>query len=157
MIKSEEDKGSEFIITLDQKIDDEKVIGEYKKYDNHVSKNKKILLVDDDIQELNLIKEKLENESFNVATALYGKDAIDKVNFKEDFDLIIIDDEMPEYSAFDTLKELKKIKNFDTNIIVMLNKDKDFIKNHYIEDGFKDYLLKENLNNELDRIIDKYL
>ena len=39
----------------------------------------------------------------------------------------------------------------------MLEKNKETIKEYYINDGFKDYLLKENIYNELNRIINKYL
>ena len=31
-----------------------------------------------------------------------------------------------------------------------------YIKEHFIEDGFSDYILISNLENELDRIIEKY-
>ena len=56
-----------------------------------------------------------------------------------------------------TIKQaLQKLKNFDIPVIIMLNKDKDSIKEHYIEDGFTDYLLTDNLEEEIKRIIDKY-
>jgi hypothetical protein len=39
----------------------------------------------------------------------------------------------------------------------MLEKDKEYLKKHYIEDGFKDVILKEYLNDELERISNSYL
>lgn len=39
----------------------------------------------------------------------------------------------------------------------MLEKNKEHLKKHYVEDGFKDINLKENLSDDLERIISKYL
>lgn len=41
------------------------------------------------------------------------------------------------------LKKLKNIKKFKTPVIITLEKDKEFIKKHYINDGFSDYFLKK--------------
>ena len=41
-------------------------------------------------------------------------------------------------------------------VIIMLNDDKESIKDHYLDDGFSDYILMDNLEQELDRIIEKY-
>ena len=49
-----------------------------------------------------------------------------------------------------------KIKDFNTPVIVMLKENKEQIKEHYIEDGFKDYLLIKDFKNETNRIIEKY-
>ena len=72
------------------------------------------------------------------------------------FDFIIVDDEMKELSGLMTLKGMQKIKGFDMPVIVMLKDDKENIKDHYLEDGFKDYILISSLDSELDRIIEKY-
>ena len=59
-------------------------------------------------------------------------------------------------SGLATLQELQKLKDFDIPVIVMLNESKESIKDHYIKDGFDDYLLTNNLEEEIKRIIDKY-
>ena len=59
-------------------------------------------------------------------------------------------------SGFMTLEGMKKIKGFDSPVIIMLKEDKEHIKEHFIEDGFTDYILLSNLDNELNRIIEKY-
>ena len=38
----------------------------------------------------------------------------------------------------------------------MLDSNKENIKKHYIEDGFNDYILLSDINNEIKRIIEKY-
>ena len=38
----------------------------------------------------------------------------------------------------------------------MLDKEKEQIKEHYIEDGFEDYILLDNFTEELNRVLNKY-
>ena len=63
--------------------------------------------------------------------------------------MIIIDDELKNESALGTLQELKKNKKFNSKVIVMLGDGKKHLKSHYIEDGFTDVIIKENLTDEL--------
>ena len=63
---------------------------------------------------------------------------------------------MKEMSGFMTFKGMKEVPGFKTPVIIMLGEDKDHIKDHYLDDGFSDYLLLDNLESELDRIIEKY-
>ena len=83
-------------------------------------------------------------------------DAVDKIKSGKNFDFILMEDEMKEMTGFMTFKEMQKVKGFKTPVIVMLKKDKENIKEHFIEDGFKDYLLTDTIDSELDRIIEKY-
>ena len=57
------------------------------------------------------------------------------------------------------LEVLKKLRSLDINIpcIIMLEKDKDHIKNHYIKDGFIDYIMKDELKEKVNKIIKKIL
>ena len=48
------------------------------------------------------------------------------------------------------------IDKFNIPVIVMLQENKESIKEHYIKDGFEDYLLIRDLKNELERIINNY-
>lgn len=157
MIKSELGKGSEFIIVLDQKIDLSNNYNLTNKYKLFAQKKTKVLLVNDDMEELNNIENILNKNNISSMSTTYSKDCIDKINNNYKFDLIIINDEMPEYSAYETLKRLKEIKGFNIPVVVILDKKKDFMKEHYIEDGFKDYILRESLDREVKRVIDKYL
>ena len=72
------------------------------------------------------------------------------------YNLIIIDDEMKPISGLETLKRLRK-ENINIPAIIMLDEGKEHIKNHYIKDGFIDYILKSDIKNEINRIIKKML
>lgn len=154
MIKSEVDKGTEFTVVIDQKIvDDNK---NFKKI-NSFSNVKKVLIVDDNIDLLKSEKVFFEDHQVNVVSTMYGEDAVDKIRTGDNFDLIIIDDEMAKQSGVATLNQLLEVSNFSIPVIVMLEKNKEVIKKHYIEKGFKDYILKGDLQNEINRIVDSYL
>ena len=60
-------------------------------------------------------------------------------------------------SAFAILKELKEIKKFDMPIVIIINKDKEFIKDHFINDGFANCIMVEQIEDEVKRICDEYL
>ena len=83
-------------------------------------------------------------------------DAIDKIKEKKRFDFILISDDMKEMSGLMTMKGMNEIDGFKTPTIVMLNKGKEEIKEEYIKDGFNDYLLIDDFDNEIKRIIEKY-
>lgn len=69
----------------------------------------KILLVDDDLQFQQMLKQYLERNGFEVMTAANGKEAVEL--FKQDtFDLIITDIIMPEKEGIETIIEMKKEK-----------------------------------------------
>lgn len=158
MIKSEVGKGSEFIVVLDQKIENPKNDNYSQRYNStSLFETKRVLIVDDDMVELEYIANKFKKDKIDVTTTLYGKDCVDKINSKEKYDLILIDDEMPDLSGLGTLKELQKIKNFKIPTVIMFNNDKLRIKDSYLEDGFDDYLLKDKIKSESDKIINKYL
>ena len=59
---------------------------------------------------------------------------------------------MLDKRAIEILQELKKDSKFKTPVIVMLDKDVSFIKDEFIKDGFSNYLLKDDLVNEINRL-----
>ena len=150
-IKSEKNRGTEIIITIDQYIvmDDEiKLNSQVDSYITARNSNKKVLIIDDDEEELRKIRNTLEREGYDVIVSMYGKDAIDRVKNKEKYDVILIDDEMSLMSGISVLEELKKLKNRSKKI-VMLEKDKLFIAKHYVQDGFDDFIDKTKLVEEI--------
>ncbi|MCS7184261.1 MAG: response regulator transcription factor [Patescibacteria group bacterium] len=75
-----------------------------------MDERKKILLVDDTLEFLEIFKFKLtQNNIFEVDTANNGKEALEKIN-QNDYDLIILDVMMPEMDGIETAMEIVKIK-----------------------------------------------
>jgi DNA-binding NtrC family response regulator len=78
---------------------------------------KKILVVDDDRDILDLISIKLKKLGFKVCTEKSPLSAFDKIN-TENFDLILVDQLMPEISGLEFIDLLKR-KNNNTPVILM--------------------------------------
>ncbi len=156
MIKSNIGEGTEVILTIDQRVYHEKDNSILNQYENAIANYRKVLIVSQNKDKLPIIKKKLSDKHITYSSLYYGADAIDRIKSGKKFDFILVDDEMKEMTGFMTLRGMSEIEGFKVPVIVMLNEDKDHIKERYLEDGFSDYLLLDNLDNELDRIIDKY-
>lgn len=148
IIKSEENKGSSFLIIIDQQIKEEKKNKtSLEKYSKKILNEKKILIVSVDNDIVNKIQELYEN--YEIINSLYGKDALERLK-KEHFEFILVDDELKNESGIQVLNEIKDITK--KPIYIILNKNKEFMSEHYIEDGFTNYIIKENLEEELKKI-----
>ena len=159
MVKSDEDSGTTVSITIDQKIvetKDEELTKKLEVYEESLYGNKKIMVIDDDAKELSEIINFFEKNNVVVHGSLFGKDIIEKISNKHRYDLIILDDETNTGSALSTLQELKKNEKFNIPVVVMLNDNKEFIKLHYLKDGFADTISKSKLKDELERILKRF-
>lgn len=156
MVKSDENVGTTVNVVLEQKIVESKETEISKKlesYEQSLYRNKRVMVVDDDAKELAKVTNFLENHDAEVSGSLFGRDIIEKIASNIKYDLIILDDETSTYSALDVLKELKKNKKFHTPVVVMIDDNKEFIKLHYLQDGFAECIMKSKLESEIDRIM----
>jgi DNA-binding NtrC family response regulator len=69
----------------------------------------KVLLVDDEQDFIESLAQRLEIRDIEVTTATSGDEALDFIK-KDDFDVIILDVQMPGKDGVETLKEIKQIK-----------------------------------------------
>ena len=67
----------------------------------------RILIIDDDVQVQDMLRETLEQEGYETVTAANGKDGTDLYR-QNPFDLVITDLIMPEKEGISTIKELKQ-------------------------------------------------
>ena len=148
IIKSEENKGTNFLIIIDQKIsENKKEKTKLEKFAKKIINQKKILVVTVDNDIINKIQESFKE--YEIINSLYGHDAAERLK-KEKFEFILVDDELKNESGIQVLNEIKNIT--EKPIYIMLNKNKDFMKEHYIEDGFANYIIKDNIEEELKKI-----
>ena len=155
MIKSDLGKGSEFILTIDQRVYHDETKSILSNYENVVNNYKKALIVSQDKTLISKVKNILNKNDVSYSVLYYGLDAVDKIKSHKKYDFILISDEMKEVSGLSTLKEMQKIKGFSLPCIVMLNESKKGLAKHYIEDGFSDYIINEDIDS-LNKIIQKY-
>ena len=109
----------------------------------------KILIVDDVVSNVLLLKILLTNEKFQVCTANNGKTCIEMTH-KEQPDLILLDVMMPDLNGFDTATILKKderTKDIPIIFLTALNTPQDLV--HGFQVGASDFLTKPFNKEEL--------
>lgn len=154
LIKSDKECGTEFKIIINQMIYEDTKNNKLLSYE--YTNKKRILIVDSNLKELNSLTKQMRNYNFIVTSTLYPNELISKLKSKEKYDLVFINDDLNGSSAVKVIKQLENVDLKDIKIIVMLNKNKEHIKNHYLtEYKFYDYLLKNDYENEMNRILTK--
>ena len=109
----------------------------------------KILIVDDVVSNVLLLKILLTNEKFQVCTANNGKACIE-VTKRDKPDLILLDVMMPEMNGFDTavvLKQDPETKDIPIIFLTALNSPSDLV--HGFQVGGNDFLTKPFNKEEL--------
>ena len=81
---------------------------------------KKILLVDDEIDFVEVLRVRLEDNNYEVLVAYDGEEGLERAE-RDGPDLIILDIMLPKISGFDVCLKLKINKNFKNIPIIMLS------------------------------------
>lgn len=103
---------------------------------------KKILVVDDEENIVELIKYNLKNNGYDIITAFDGEEAYIKA-IKENPDLILLDIMLPMLDGIEVCKKLKKNKQTENIPIIMLTaKTEETDKVLGLEIGADDYITK---------------
>ncbi len=100
----------------------------------------KILVVDDEVEVVRLLKDFLTSKGYEVATALNGVEALAKVREMKP-DIVLLDIIMPGMGGIDTLKEIKKIDPTIAVIMVTAVVDEE-LANRAVKLGAFDYITK---------------
>ena len=105
-------------------------------------KDKKILLVDDEQDILEILSYNLEKEGYKVFTANNGNEGIAKA--KEIIpDLILLDVMMPEKDGIETCQEMRQIKELQKTLIVFLSaRAEEFSQLAGYDAAANDYIVK---------------
>lgn len=103
---------------------------------------KKIFIVEDELDFLSTLRERLEFEGFVVATAVDGGEALKKIQ-EEKPDLILLDIMLPELNGYQVCRELKSNPETKTiPVVVVTAKSQESDKFWAKETGADDYLTK---------------
>ena len=112
---------------------------------------KKILVIDDELGVVQLIKARLEASGYGVISASDGEEGLNLLKDHQP-DLIILDIQMPKMDGFTFVREFKRVENIkNTPVIVLTAKEK--LQDIFKMEGIKDYVVKPfNTSDLLDRI-----
>ena len=107
----------------------------------------KILWADDEIELLKPHVIFLENKGYKIETVNSGDDAIDKID-EEDFDLVLLDENMPGLSGLETLDRIKG-KHPSIPIVMITKSEEESIMEGAIGGKIADYLIKPVNPNQI--------
>jgi len=108
---------------------------------------KNILIVEDEEQIVQLIKNRLDSTLYHVDIALDGKEALLKIN-ENNYDLITLDIMLPHVDGFEIAKKIRKT-SYQTLIVMVSALDTDEFKIKGYEFGVDDYMAKPFSAKEL--------
>ena len=117
---------------------------------------KKVLIVDDNDINIKVAIMNLKKYNLDITSCNSGSDALLKV-IENSYDLIFLDDLMPEMDGCTTYKNMKDIEGFNTPTIMMTASRKEEVKDKLKEYGFNGYLSKPFSKVQLEKILDDYL
>lgn len=101
--------------------------------------SKKILIAEDDLDIVGLLKLYLENDGYELVVATDGEEALEKA-LQDDVSLAILDIMMPKMNGYELTKRLRKVTQMPILILSAKNQDSEKILG--LDLGADDYLTK---------------
>ncbi len=171
-VKSVYGEGSSFFFEIRQGISDGSPVGRFeadgaagpvtvrqKKSATFTAPDVRLLVVDDTPMNLQVITGLLKGNDLLIDTAESGMECIELFE-KKKYDLVFLDQRMPNLDGVDTLSELKKKcpdKLRETPIICLTANALYGAKEQMIKAGFDDYLTKPVSLNDMEQVILKFI
>ncbi len=164
-------EGSEFSFELAQKVINPHPIGnfaesyrhslsQHKKYrEKFTAPNAKILVVDDTVMNLTVVKGLLKQTKVKIDTAESGFECL-KLVAQNHYDIIFLDHRMPGIDGIETLKRMQTLEgnlNITTPVISLTANAVSGAKQIYLDAGFQDYLTKPIDSTKLEKMMIEYL
>ena len=98
-----------------------------------------VLIADDNLQIVSILKEYCKKNNFNVTLAHDGEETLKKIRNNK-FDIVLLDIMMPKKNGFDVCKEVRTFSNVP--IIMITARGEDFERIMGLETGADDYIVK---------------
>ena len=158
-------EGSEFILTVTQRIVDGTGIGEFKEHDGNVQKgpyvpqfcapDAQILVVDDNPMNLAVIKGLLKATKMNITTADSGEECLEKLE-QSSFHIVLLDHMMPGMDGIETVQRIRETLP-ELPVFALTANAAAGGEAFYTSKGFDGYLEKPINSTILEKTIMKYL
>ena len=164
-------QGSNFSFQIVQQVMNPEPIGDFKEnfkkslsgkreyHETFTAPDAKILVVDDTVMNLTVVKGLLKQTKIKIDTALNGKECLNLVQ-KNLYDIIFIDHMMPGMDGIETLKAIKVLDNNlnkNTPVVSLTANAISGAREQYLAAGFQDYLTKPINSAQLEALIVKFL
>ncbi len=162
-VSSEFGMGSMFRVAIPQQRVDEQIIATpaqtKKKWERDFTAPKAhVLIVDDSRINLKVTEALLEPTMVQMDLVTSGSECLDKICLKR-YDLIFLDHRMPYMDGVETLERMRHMshKSSHAPVIALTANVMDNAKQYYIDLGFDDFLAKPVTEEQIDKILKKYL
>jgi len=110
---------------------------------DEVLKNRKVLIVDDDMRNIYSLTNALEEEGLCCITADNGKAALSMLKEQPDTDIVLMDVMMPEMDGYEATQEIRKMDKFaKLPVIALTAKAMKGDREKCLEAGMSDYIAK---------------
>ena len=171
IVESEYGKGSNFTVSIPQRVMDRQPIGSFEeavnesKKENHASVNfftapdASVLIVDDNAVNRSVMRSLLKRIKIQVDLAAGGRECMALTKQKK-YDIILMDHMMPELDGVETLHMLRSDEtnpNCNTVVIALTANAIAGCREMYLEYGFNDYFAKPIQADKLDTLIYNHL
>ena len=164
-------KGSEFTVTIPQKIVDREPVGDFETLQSQTrhtadtdrcvfeAPEAKVLVVDDNSMNLAVFQALLKRTKVNIDTASSGSACLEMVQ-QTKYHVIFMDHMMPEMDGIETLHKLRALTgspNADTPVVALTANAIVGAREMYLGEGFVDFLTKPIEGELLEKMVVKYL
>ncbi len=105
-------------------------------------KGKRILVVDDNPLNIKVLRRTIKDYGFDIEESHNGKDAIEKIELNNNYDVVLMDILMPIMNGEEAIKALKEKQNFNTPVIALTADAASGSSVKYTKMGFDDYIPK---------------
>ena len=161
-VKSTYGEGTTFTVTLNQQVsikrleevESKMLTDKIKPFD---ASGQKVMIVDDNKINLKVAEKLFAEYQLEIDLATSGQECIDKVNIKNDYNIIFLDIMMPQMKGPEVVEKLKKIPGFQTPVVALTADVITGLEDKYIEQGFDDCMSKPIIEEDLYYMLKKYL
>lgn len=101
----------------------------------------RILFVEDEMDLGNVVKQYLELKGFEVTWVRHGKQAVDLIAAKINYDLVILDIQLPDINGFEVAEQIKKL-NRDLFFLFLTSRNEKKDRIYGLDMGAEDYIIK---------------
>ena len=170
-VKSEYGKGSVFSVKIPQKILTDAKVGDFQaRFETNVMEARAyresfrapdahVLIVDDTSINLTVVVNLLKDTKMQIDTATSGKNAVAMAE-NTAYDVILMDQRMPEMDGTEALHRIRGSENGaskDAPIVCLTADAVVGAKEHYLAEGFSDYLTKPIDSFALEKLLMRHL
>lgn len=156
LVESTEGKGSIFNVSIPFEIFSGNIENGKTEIAKEIFKERiKVLLVEDNLFNAEIMIEQLTDANYEVTHAKSGVEAIEILK-KNEFHIVLMDIEMPKMDGFETMKMINELNITEASVIAISAHNLVSEKEKAIKNGMKDYLCKPVSIQSLDKVIQKH-